>query len=80
MPIGIVSGKFESEFDSVGINMTKHSLFLYIDVHVTIVLPVKAYDVHSINQVLLAESIIVGKVPEVYLNGQSIGKSLNLVP
>lgn len=80
VPIGVVSGNFDSEFSSVGINMTKHTLFLYISVHVSIVLPVKSYDIYSTNQVLLAESIIVGKVPEVYLNGGSLGKSLNLVP
>ena len=80
VPIGVVSGKFESEFSSVGINMTKHTLFLYIDVHVSIVLPVQSYEIYSTNQVLLAESIIVGKVPEVYLNGGSLGKSLNLIP
>ncbi|MBE5741307.1 MAG: sporulation protein YunB [Clostridiales bacterium] len=80
VPIGVVSSNFESEFESVGINMTKHTLFLYIDVHVSIVMPIKSYDVYTTNQVLLAESIIMGKVPEVYLNGGSLGKSLNLVP
>ncbi|MCQ2556144.1 MAG: sporulation protein YunB [Clostridia bacterium] len=80
VPIGVVGSKFDSEFDSVGINMTKHTIYLYIDVHVSIVLPVKAYDIYSTNQVMLAESIIVGKVPEVYLNGGSLGKSLNLIP
>ena len=80
MPIGAVNGEFDSEFNSVGINMTKHTLFLRINVHVSIVLPIKAYDVYSVSQVLLAESIIIGKVPEVYLNGASVGKSLNLVP
>ena len=80
VPIGVVSGKFDSEFSSVGINMTKHTLFLYIDVHVSIVLPIQSYDIYSTNQVLLAESIIVGKVPEVYLNGGSLGNALNLVP
>ncbi len=69
VPVGVVSGKFSSEFNSVGINMTKHSLLLNIDVHVSIVLPIKAYEIHSNNQVLLAESIIMGKVPEVYFNG-----------
>ena len=73
VPIGVVSGKFDSEFSSVGINMTKHTLFLYIDIHVSIVLPINSYNVHSTNQVLLAESIILGKVPEVYLqNGNLI--------
>ena len=80
IPIGAVNSSFDSEFHSVGINMTKHTLFLYINTHVSIVLPVKAYDIYSSNQVMLAESIIIGKVPEVYLNGGSLGKSLNLVP
>ena len=80
IPIGAVSGEFSSEFNSVGINMTKHTLFLAINVHVSIVLPIKAHDVYATNHVLLAESVILGKVPQVYLNGQSLGKSLNLVP
>ena len=75
VPIGVVSGKFDSEFSAVGINMTKHTLFLYIDVHVSIVLPIESYDIYSKNQVLLAESIIVGKVPEVYLQGGNLIKS-----
>ena len=80
VPIGAVSSDFESEFSSVGINMTKHTIYLYVNVHVSIVMPIKSYEVYSTNQVMLAESIIVGKVPEVYLNGGSLGKSLNLVP
>ncbi len=79
-PIGAVGSNFESLFESAGINMTKHTLYLYINVHVNIVLPIKSYEIYTTNQVLLAESIIVGKVPEVYLNGSIIGKTLNLVP
>lgn len=80
VPIGAVSGNFESEFNAVGINMTKHTLYLYINIHVSIVMPIKSYDLYSTNQVMLAESIIVGKVPEVYLNGGSLGEALDLVP
>ena len=75
VPIGVVASNFQSVFDAVGINMTKHSLLLNITVHVSIVMPVQSYDVYSQNQVLLAESIIVGKVPEVYLNGGGLNKS-----
>ncbi len=80
VPIGIVGGNFDSKFQSVGINMTKHSLFLYIDVHVSVVMPIKSYEFKTTNQVLLSESVIVGKVPEVYLNGSGLGKNLNLIP
>lgn len=80
VPISVVSGKFDSRFSSVGINMTKHSLFLYIDVNVNIVLPIETYEVSSRNEIMLAESIIVGKVPEVYFKGGSLDKLLNLIP
>ncbi|MBE7076845.1 MAG: sporulation protein YunB [Clostridiales bacterium] len=80
IPIGSVAGEFTSEFESVGINMTKHALFLYINIHVSMVMPIKSYDFYTTNQVLLAESIILGKVPEVYLSGESFKKTLNLVP
>ena len=79
MPIGAVKGEFKSEFSSVGINITKHSLSLYVSTHISIVLPVKNYEVITLTQVLLAESIIVGKVPEVYLNGGGTNKLLNLL-
>ena len=77
MPIGAVKGEFKSEFSSVGINITKHSLFLYINTHISIVLPIKNYEVQTSTQILLAESIIVGKVPEVYLSGDAMGKLFN---
>lgn len=80
MPIGSVSSEFDSQFDAVGINMTRHTLFLYVNIHVNIVLPVKSYDVYTTNQVMLAESIIIGKVPQVYFNNNSLGKNLNLIP
>ena len=80
MPIGSVNGEFKSEFNSVGINMTKHSLYLYINTHISVVLPIKNYTVRTSTQVLLCESIIVGKVPEVYLQGGGLNKLLNLVP
>ncbi len=80
MPIGAVASRFESQFTSVGINMTKHTLYLYVDVHVSIVMPIKTFEFYSSIQVLLAESIIIGEVPEVYLNGGSLGEALDLVP
>ena len=80
VPIGTALADFESQFSSVGINMTKHSLFLNVKLHVSIAMPIKSYELYTNSQVLLSESIIVGKVPQVYLNGGSLGESLNLVP
>lgn len=80
IPIGIVGSDYKSEFSSVGINMTKHSLFLYVDIRVSMAMPIKAHEFKVSNKVLLAESVIVGKVPDVYFNGHSIGKNLNLIP
>ena len=80
VPIGIVGSDFKSEFSSVGINMTKHSLSLDVNVRVSVVMPIKCHEFNINNKVLLAESVIVGKVPDVYFNGQGIGKNLNLIP
>ena len=75
-----MEGDFVSEFDAVGINMTKHTLLLSVVVNVNLILPLKSYEFTSTNQVLLAESVIIGKVPEVYLSGESLRKTLNLLP
>lgn len=80
VPIGTALADFESDFNSVGINMTKHSLFLNVKLHISIALPVKSIELYTNSQVLLSESIIVGKVPEVYLNGGGLKETLNLIP
>ena len=64
---------FESEFKSAGLNQTLHSI--YIDILITTItaLPIKSYTKTCNSKVLICETVIVGKVPEMYFNGQLIG-------
>ena len=79
-PYGEVYCYFTSAFDSAGINQTYHKIYLMITINVYVVLPFKKLDIQSSSEVLLCETLIVGKIPDVYLNSQSLTDMLNLVP
>ncbi len=78
VPMGVVSTEILSTFKEAGINNTLHSIYLKIKTHVNVSLPVKNYDIYCESQILLCESVIVGKVPSVYLNSQNLNEKLNL--
>lgn len=80
LPIGNVTCDFVSSFDNVGINQTKHSIYIYINTTISIVLPVSSVPVSVSTSVLVVENIIVGKVPDVYLNMSNSSSPINLVP
>lgn len=65
--IGTVEAEFRSEFTSAGVNQTQHRVLLEWNVPVTVLLPGKAVDVPIQTQLCVAETIIVGRVPETYL-------------
>ena len=79
-PIGIVGSSFDSRFVSVGVNNTLHKIYLKVNARVEMALPVKKHVIDVEQQVLLCESVIVGKVPNVYLNSGTSDKLLNLIP
>ena len=79
-PYGEVFCYFTSNFETAGINQTYHKLYLLIKLKVNVVLPLKSVLVNSESEVLLCETLIVGKIPEVYLNSNNLTEMLNLVP
>ncbi len=79
-PYGEVFCNFVSRFDSAGVNQTYHKLYLNISLNVNVVFPFKNLKSDSEAQVLLCETVIVGKIPEVYLNSGTLTEMLNLVP
>jgi sporulation protein YunB len=79
-PYGEVFCDFSSSFESAGVNQTYHKLYLNISIDVNVVFPFKHLKTRSESEVLLCETIIVGKIPEVYLNSGSLTEMLNLVP
>ncbi len=80
LPIGSISCKFSSEFIDAGINQTNHKIYLTVTSNVSVILPTANQNVQTTTQVLIAESIIVGKIPDTYLNSASIDDMLNLIP
>ncbi len=79
-PVAIIGSSFDSNFISVGINNTLHQIYLNVTARVEMTLPLKKQIIKVNQQVLLCESVIVGKVPNVYLNSGLSDKVLNLVP
>lgn len=59
---------FRSEITSAGINQTRHQLFLDLDVQLSFLLPWKGMDTSVQTEILISETVIVGKVPDSYMN------------
>ncbi|MCI8353329.1 MAG: sporulation protein YunB [Clostridia bacterium] len=73
--VGNVETDLRSEFRSAGINQTIHRIYLQVDCKVNILTPYTIFEEGISNQVLIAENIIVGKIPESYYNLEGLEKS-----
>ncbi len=80
VPVGSVATRFATAFESAGINQTRHQISLMTNTQVRIVIPTGADTVQVEASVPVAESIIVGEVPQTYLNATSVEQMLDLVP
>ncbi len=80
LPVGSISTSFASDFLSAGINQTKHQLFMDLTASISIVIPGMNNTVTVTTHVLVSEAIIIGKVPDVYLQGDLSNGMLNLIP
>ncbi len=79
-PVGAVSTRFVTSFESAGINQTRHEISLEASVVMRIVIPAGADSVSVSTYVPIAESIIVGSVPESYVSVPDGETALNLIP
>ena len=79
VPVSAVSAAFYTEFESAGINQTRHKIYLSLHTTVRLVIPSGARQVTLGSQVLIAESIVVGQVPESYVQVPEMGDALNFV-
>jgi sporulation protein YunB len=62
------SASFSNQFEAVGINQSRHQIMLDIVMELDVVLPWEIESSIVDCQVLVAETIIVGGVPDTYLN------------
>ena len=70
MNVSSVTSDFESKFYSVGINQTLHSIYVLIKAEIFLEMPLGREKRTFETSVLVAENVLVGKVPEVYLGGK----------
>lgn len=72
VPVGTVNTDYKTEFISTGINQTRHRIFLEIKSKMTIVAPFTNKTVEVINNINVAETVLIGDVPETFYNLEGI--------
>lgn len=80
LPVGSVHAEFHTDFQTAGINQTRHRVSLMLTAQVQLVIPTGAQTVAATTQVAMAESIIVGEVPDTFTDVGDDMDMLDLVP
>jgi len=68
IPYGSVLVNISNEFTSAGINQTLHRILLNVTTGVSIMMPVSSVSATVDTTICVAETVIVGRVPEYYTN------------
>ena len=80
IPVSSVSCDFSSAFESVGINQTKHSIYLNVIADISIVMPSRTENFAVLTEILVGEWLIVGSIPDTYLQSDIFGGKTALSP
>ena len=80
VPIGSIFTDFATEFEACGINQTRHKVYLQVTANIRIVISTGAKTTQVSANMLVAESIIVGRVPEGFVGYDLTEEELNMVP
>lgn len=70
LSVAAADGDFRNEFTSAGINQTLHRIILDITVEIRLIIPGGTAETSVHASVSLAETVIVGEVPQAYLQLQ----------
>ena len=60
--------RFENDLISTGINQSRHVITLKASVDIDIMIPLSTVSTTVETDILIAETVIIGRVPETYLN------------
>ena len=72
--MGNVHTSVKSEIKEAGINQSFHKIYLDINTEMSMISPYKDTDEEITTEVLLAESVIIGKIPETFYNLDGVTK------
>ena len=64
--VGTATARFDNQFSSAGINQTRHQILLDVTVQMSILLPGFRTSTQVSNEITVAETIIIGSVPDTY--------------
>ncbi|MDD2376072.1 MAG: sporulation protein YunB [Clostridia bacterium] len=68
VPTGYVSSKYKSEFEQAGINQIRHRIYIEITTKVRLIAPFYTSTQEYVNEVTVAENVIIGDTPATYYN------------
>ena len=74
IPVAVVTCRFVSDFESAGINQTRHAVSLEVTAEISVVLPGQSRQFTTSSQVLIAESVLLGDVPQIYIHADIFGE------
>ncbi|NRZ96210.1 sporulation protein YunB [Clostridium tetanomorphum] len=67
-PIGYIETKYLSDFESAGINQTRHKIYVQVKTNIRVIIPMRSNDIEVKNEIPISETIIVGRIPETSIN------------
>ena len=73
IPVGVVTTDYKTEFLSTGINQTRHRIYIEIKSEMTVVAPFTNETVEVVTNVNVAETVLIGNVPETFYNLEGVG-------
>ena len=68
MSVSASDAEFHNEFSEAGINQTSHRMMMDVTITMTVLTPMGAESITVTSAVVVAETVIVGLVPESYVN------------
>ena len=80
IPVSSVSCDFSSSFESVGINQTKHTIYLNVIADISIVMPSRTERFSVLTEIMVGEFVIVGHIPDTFLHTDLFGDKTQLLP
>ena len=80
LPVGAVHASFDTDFESAGINQTRHRIFLTLRATISLIIPTGSQLVEVQSTMPIAESIIVGAVPDSFVDVNDQKDILDLAP
>lgn len=80
IPTGSVETEFVTDFSTAGINQTRHEVYLKLTATMRIAIPSGAQPMEVTMQIPIAETVIVGTVPNQYANVETVDEMLQLIP